>query len=79
MTVTENVLIIYILSQLINQSGFTDYESWHTDMDSSGGGLDHSAESNVSSSDNDRLNSSPDNQAKNPSGTGSGGKLHYVS
>lgn len=49
-------------------------------MDSSGGGLDHSAESNVSSSDNDRLNSSPDNnQAKNPSGTGSGGKLHYVS
>lgn len=48
-------------------------------MDSSGGGLDHSAESNVSSSDNDRLNSSPDNQAKNPSATGSGGKLHYVS
>lgn len=48
-------------------------------MDSSGGGLDHSAESNVSSSDNDRLNSSPDNQAKNASATGSGGKLHHVS
>jgi len=48
-------------------------------MDSSGGGLDHSAESNVSSSDNDRLNSSPDNQGKNTSGVGSGGKLHYVS
>lgn len=48
-------------------------------MDSSGGGLDHSAESNISSSDNDRLNSSPDNQVKNASGVGSVGKLHYVS
>ncbi|EDW85580.2 uncharacterized protein Dwil_GK23159 [Drosophila willistoni] len=51
--------------KIINQSAnFTDYESWHTDMDSSGGGLDNSAESNISSSDNDRLNSSPDNQTK---------------
>lgn len=65
--------------QLINQSAnFTDYESWHTDMDSSGGGLDHSAESNVSSSDNDRLNSSPDNPSKTGGGTGPGGKFHYV-
>ncbi|EDW02273.1 GH19987 [Drosophila grimshawi] len=64
--------------KLINQStNFTDYESWHTDMDSSGGGLDHSAESNVSSSDNDRLNSSPDNPLKNPSVVGTGAKLHY--
>ncbi|XP_023172645.2 arfGAP with SH3 domain, ANK repeat and PH domain-containing protein isoform X1 [Drosophila hydei] len=61
---------------LINQSAnFTDYESWHTDMDSSGGGLDHSADSNISSSDNDRLNSSPDNQLKNAAGSVS--KLHY--
>ncbi|XP_020798450.1 arf-GAP with SH3 domain, ANK repeat and PH domain-containing protein 2 isoform X3 [Drosophila serrata] len=64
---------------LINQSAnFTDYESWHTDMDSSGGGLDHSAESNVSSSDNDRLNSSPDNPSKTGGGgSGPGGKFHY--
>lgn len=63
---------------MINQSAnFTDYESWHTDMDSSGGGLDHSAESNVSSSDNDRLNSSPDNPSKT-GGPGPGGKFHYV-
>ncbi|XP_017027196.1 arfGAP with SH3 domain, ANK repeat and PH domain-containing protein isoform X3 [Drosophila kikkawai] len=64
---------------LINQSAnFTDYESWHTDMDSSGGGLDHSAESNVSSSDNDRLNSSPDNPSKTGGGgSGLGGKFHY--
>ncbi|XP_017087719.1 arfGAP with SH3 domain, ANK repeat and PH domain-containing protein isoform X4 [Drosophila bipectinata] len=62
---------------LINQSAnFTEYESWHTDMDSSGGGLDHSAESNVSSSDNDRLNSSPDNPSKS-GGPGPGGKFHY--
>lgn len=45
-------------------------------MDSSGGGLDHSAESNVSSSDNDRLNSSPDNPSKT-GGAGLGGKFHY--
>ncbi|XP_017027197.1 arfGAP with SH3 domain, ANK repeat and PH domain-containing protein isoform X4 [Drosophila kikkawai] len=65
--------------KLINQSAnFTDYESWHTDMDSSGGGLDHSAESNVSSSDNDRLNSSPDNPSKTGGGgSGLGGKFHY--
>ncbi|XP_020798458.1 arf-GAP with SH3 domain, ANK repeat and PH domain-containing protein 2 isoform X4 [Drosophila serrata] len=65
--------------KLINQSAnFTDYESWHTDMDSSGGGLDHSAESNVSSSDNDRLNSSPDNPSKTGGGgSGPGGKFHY--
>ncbi|XP_017087721.1 arfGAP with SH3 domain, ANK repeat and PH domain-containing protein isoform X2 [Drosophila bipectinata] len=63
--------------KLINQSAnFTEYESWHTDMDSSGGGLDHSAESNVSSSDNDRLNSSPDNPSKS-GGPGPGGKFHY--
>ncbi|XP_034654234.1 arfGAP with SH3 domain, ANK repeat and PH domain-containing protein isoform X1 [Drosophila subobscura] len=62
---------------LINQSAnFTDYESWHTDMDSSGGGLDHSADSNVSSSDNDRLNSSPDNPTKGGPGTGPSGKFH---
>ncbi|KPU77057.1 uncharacterized protein Dana_GF11212, isoform D [Drosophila ananassae] len=62
---------------LINQSAnFTEYESWHTDMDSSGGGLDHSAESNVSSSDNDRLNSSPDNPSKS-GGSGPSGKFHY--
>ncbi|KAH8254058.1 hypothetical protein KR032_008275 [Drosophila birchii] len=65
--------------KLINQSAnFTDYESWHTDMDSSGGGLDHSADSNVSSSDNDRLNSSPDNPSKTGGGgSGPGGKFHY--
>ncbi|KPU77055.1 uncharacterized protein Dana_GF11212, isoform B [Drosophila ananassae] len=63
--------------KLINQSAnFTEYESWHTDMDSSGGGLDHSAESNVSSSDNDRLNSSPDNPSKS-GGSGPSGKFHY--
>ncbi|XP_030382329.1 arfGAP with SH3 domain, ANK repeat and PH domain-containing protein isoform X2 [Scaptodrosophila lebanonensis] len=50
---------------------FTHYDSWQTDIDSSGGGLDHS----VSSSDNDRLNSSPDNQAK--SGLGTATKFHH--
>ncbi|XP_019890584.1 arfGAP with SH3 domain, ANK repeat and PH domain-containing protein-like isoform X2 [Musca domestica] len=63
--------------KLMNQStNYTEYESWNTDMDSSGGGLDHSAESNLSSSDNDRINSSPDNLLKGPcssSGVGGGG------
>lgn len=75
----------------MNQSAnFTEYESWNTDMDSSGGGLDHSADSNLSSSDNDRINSSPDNLLKGPSGVNSGGvgvvgsaatgnKFNYVS
>ncbi|XP_037953322.1 arfGAP with SH3 domain, ANK repeat and PH domain-containing protein [Teleopsis dalmanni] len=55
--------------KLINQSAnFSEFETWNTDMDSSGGGLDHSAESNISSSDNDRINSSPDNQLKSMSG-----------
>ncbi|KAI8119052.1 ANK repeat and PH domain-containing protein 1, Arf-GAP with SH3 domain [Lucilia cuprina] len=62
---------------LMNQStNYADYESWHTDMDSSGGGLDHSADSNLSSSDNDRINSSPDNLLKGTST--SANKFNYT-
>lgn len=69
----------------MNQStNYSEYESWNTDMDSSGGGLDRSGDSNVSSSDNDRLNSSPDNLLKGTSGSGVaatavGNKYVYVS
>ncbi|KAM7342129.1 arfGAP domain of ASAP isoform 2-T2 [Cochliomyia hominivorax] len=64
--------------KLMNQStNYADYESWHTDMDSSGGGLDHSADSNLSSSDNDRINSSPDNLLKGTSTSTSGNKFNY--
>lgn len=73
-------LYISLQLQLMNQStNYADYESWHTDMDSSGGGLDHSADSNLSSSDNDRINSSPDNLLKGTSTSTSGNKFNYVS
>ncbi|TMW43691.1 hypothetical protein DOY81_011228 [Sarcophaga bullata] len=70
----------------MNQStNYTEYESWHADMDSSGGGggggggLDHSADSNLSSSDNDRINSSPDNLLKSSStSTTTGNKFNYT-
>ncbi|XP_055840542.1 arfGAP with SH3 domain, ANK repeat and PH domain-containing protein isoform X1 [Episyrphus balteatus] len=47
---------------LLNQN-YTEYEPWMSEMDSSGG-LDHSADSNISSIDNDRLNASPDSNQK---------------
>lgn len=60
-------------------TNYTEYESWHTDMDSSGGGLDNSADSNLSSNDNDRINSSRDNLLKSSSTTTIGNKFNYVS
>lgn len=73
-----NFFVLHL--QLMNQStNYADFESWQTDMDSSGGGLDHSADSNLSSSDNDRINSSPDNLLKGTSTSTSGNKFNFVS
>lgn len=64
---------------------YSDYEPWHTELDSSGGGgghgvggLDNSADSNLSSSDNDHISSSPDNQLKSGTSNSGGGKYSYV-